>query len=242
MAHSYYTFFNGARSDIRDLGIHREAKDAQGYVGDNVLTRAQHFGYPGRPMTEVITHRADPTGAVSDWIDSVYHRIPLLRRDLLELGYGDAYLGPMTVQVMDMSYRDGGGNKVVLYPAPNQADVPAAFSGNEVPDPAPNAEYPIGYPVTATFPRNATVSITGFYFRDPSGTDLPGYQLPPGNETENSFAFLTKKPLKPSTTYSAELSGTLNGVPFHELWQFTTRAGVTPPQGLQQAARLAPIA
>jgi uncharacterized protein YkwD/Tfp pilus assembly protein PilF len=241
LAHSFYTFFNGARSDIRDLGIHREAKDAQGYIGDNVLTRAQHFGYPTRPMTEIITHRADAGAAVSDWIDSVYHRIPLLRRDLLELGYGDAYLGPLTVQVMDMAYTDSAGGKVVLYPTANQSDVPISFNGNEVPDPAPNAEYPIGYPVTATFPRNATVSISGFHFRDSSGLDLPGYQLPPSNETENSFAFLANSPLKPGTTYTAELSGSVNGAAFRELWRFTTRAAPAQP-GVQQAVRRPMIA
>src|SRR5205807_4928685 len=45
LAHAFYTFFNGALASIRDLGIHKEEASGQGYVGDNVLTRAQHFGY-----------------------------------------------------------------------------------------------------------------------------------------------------------------------------------------------------
>ena len=72
-------------------------------------------------MAEVITHRADPAAAVQDWIDSVYHRIPLLRVDLLELGYGDAYLGPMTVQVMDMAYREQATGRVIL-PGPGSGE------------------------------------------------------------------------------------------------------------------------
>ena len=236
LAHAFYTFFNGALASIRDLGIHKEDASGQGYVGDNVLTRAQHFGYPQRSMAEVITHRADPAAAVSDWIDSVYHRFPLLRADLLELGYGDAYLGPMTVQVMDMSYRETASGLVILYPADNQVNVPAAFNGNEIPDPAPNASYPIGYPVSATFDRNAKVTITGFHLRDPSGTLLPGISLQPSNETENSFAFLANTPLQAGTTYSAELTYTLNGVAGHKLWHFSTAAGPNPTPQSQTAA------
>ena len=237
LAHAFYTFFNGASPSLRDLGIHLEQSSGQGYVGDNVLSRAQHFGYPTRSMAEVITHRLDPAGAVSDWIDSVFHRIPLMRADLLELGYGDAYLGPMTVQVMDLAYRESTSARIIVYPADNQVNVPTAFNGNEIPDPAPNAKYPIGYPVTATFDRNASVTITAFHFFDPSGSDLPGVTLQPSNpDTENSFAFMASTPLLPGATYSMDLSGTLNGVPFRKTWSFTTAPGVSPSPAAQQAA------
>jgi len=236
LAHAFYTFFNGALPSIRDLGIHKEESTGQGYTGDNVLSRAQHFGYPQRSMAEVITHRTEPAGAVTDWIDSVYHRFPLLRADLVELGYGDAYLGPMTVQVMDMSYREKATGRIILYPAANQVSVPVAFSGNEIPDPAPNASYPIGYPVTATFDRNATVTIGAFHLRDPSGTDLPGISLPPSAETENSFAYMANVPLKAGTTYTADLTYTLNGKAGHTVWKFTTVLGASPTPQSQTAA------
>ena len=236
LAHAFYTFFNGALPSIRDLGIHKEESTGQGYTGDNVLSRAQHFGYPQRSMAEVITHRTEPAGAVTDWIDSVYHRFPLLRADLVELGYGDAYLGPMTVQVMDMSYREKATGRLILYPAINQVSVPVAFNGNEIPDPAPNASYPIGYPVTATFDRNATVTIGAFHLRDPSGTDLPGISLPPSAETENSFAYMANVPLKTGTTYTADLTYTLNGKAGHTVWKFTTVLGASPTPQSQTAA------
>jgi Tfp pilus assembly protein PilF/uncharacterized protein YkwD len=236
LAHAFYTFFNGALPSIRDLGIHKEESTGQGYTGDNVLTRAQHFGYPPRSMAEVITHRGDPAGGVADWIDSVYHRFPLLRADLVELGYGDAYLGPLTVQVMDMSYREKTTGRVIVYPAANQTGVPVAFNGNEIPDPAPNASYPIGYPVTATFDRNATVTVGAFHLRDPSGTDLPGISLPPSAETENSFAFMANVPLKAGTTYAADLTYTLNGRAGHTVWKFTTALGASPTPQSQTAS------
>jgi tetratricopeptide (TPR) repeat protein len=235
LSHAFYTLFNGASPNIRDLGIHKEDTSGQGYTGDNVLSRAQHFGYPQHSMAEVITHRSNPAGAVADWIDSVYHRIPILRADLLELGYGDAYLGPQTVQVMDMSYRETATGRVIVYPAANQVNVPVAFNGNEIPDPAPKANYPIGYPITATFDRNARVTIGAFRLHDPSGADLAGVSLQPSSETENSFAFLANAPLQPGTRYTVDLSYTLNGAAGHKTWQFTTAAGAAPSPSTQTA-------
>src|SRR2546430_14383980 len=111
----------------------------------------------------------------------------------------------MTVQVMDMSYRETTTGRVILYPADNQVNVPTAFNGNEIPDPAPNAAYPIGYPVYATFDRNAKATITAFHLRDPAGTDLPAISLPPTGETENSFAFLADTPLHPEINLTVQL-------------------------------------
>lgn len=234
LSHAFYTFFNGASPAIRDLGIHREVHDGLGYSGDNVLTRAEHFGYPAHSMTEDITHRDSPTGAVTDWVDSVFHRIPFLRADLLEAGFGDAGLGPLTVQVLDMAYRDGACNpgRIVVYPAPDQTDVPGAFYGNEIPDPAPNAAYPIGYPITATFDRSASVAIQSWQLLDGAGRPVAGISLLPDNpEMENSFGFLATAPLSAQTRYTMTLRGTINGVPFHQSWRFRT-GGVAATQSV----------
>jgi tetratricopeptide (TPR) repeat protein len=236
LSHAYYTFWNAASPALLDLGIHREATGGLGYTGDNVLTRAQHFGYPAHSMTEDITHRESPSAAVTDWIDSVFHRIPILRADLLEAGYGDASLNlaPLAVQVLDMAYRPAARNPglIVVYPAPDQTDVPAAFFGNEIPDPAPNAAYPIGYPITATFDRSASVSIQTWQLSTSTGQPVAGIHLLPDNpEMENSFGFLANTPLAALTQYTMALSGTINGVPFQKSWRFTT-AGLQAPQTL----------
>jgi uncharacterized protein YkwD len=222
-SHAFYTLFNGASPQLQNLGIHLEVSSGLGYTGQNVLTRAEHFGYNAQAMAEVITHEQDPRSAVDDWINSVFHRIPLLRDDLVELGYGDAYLGPLTVQVMDLSYRERTTGRIIVYPASGQTDVPTAFYGNEIPDPDPKASYPVGYPITATFDREATVSITSWRLLDGAGNSLAGVDLLPSNpEMENSFAFLANSPLKPSTHYSMELQCVVNGVPISRNWSFTT--------------------
>jgi hypothetical protein len=141
----------------------------------------------------------------------------------------------LTVQVMDLSYREATTGRVILYPAPNQVNVPPAFNGNEIPDPAPNATYPIGYPITATFDRNSRVTIGAFHVRGPSGTDLPGITLQPSNETENSLAFMANTPLQPGTTYTCDVTYTLNGFSGHRTWKFTTASAASPSPSAQTA-------
>ena len=90
--------------------------------------------------------------------------------------------------------------------------------------------------MTATFDRNARVTITAFHFRDPSGADLPGVTLQPSSpDTENSFAYLANVPLQPGTTYSCDLSYTLNGIAGHKVWTFTTAAGPSASPSAQTA-------
>jgi hypothetical protein len=47
---------------------------------------------------------------------------------------------------------------------------------------------------------------------------------------------MANTPLQPGTTYTADLSYTLNGVAGHKTWRFTTAAGVSPTPQSQQAA------
>jgi hypothetical protein len=69
---------------------------------------------------------------------------------------------------------------------------------------------------------------------------LPGISLQPGNETENSFAFLANTPLQPGTTYTAELTYMLNGVAGKKVWHFSTAAGPSPTPQSQTASELTP--
>jgi len=178
------------------------------------------------------THRDTAVAGVTEWIDSVFHRIPILRADLTEAGYGDATLGPLAVQVLDMSYRSDVRNpgRIIVYPAADQTDVPPAFNGNEIPDPAPNAAYPIGYPITATFDRSAAITIQSFQLVDATGQPVAGISLTPDNpEMENSFAFLASAPLHAQTQYTMTVAGTINGASFSRTWRFRT-GGTAPSQ------------
>jgi tetratricopeptide (TPR) repeat protein len=224
-AHAYYFLFNHASSGVRGLGIHDEVEGMPGFSGATVRTRARHFGVEDLPSGEVITHRGDPTAAIVDWVNTVYHRFPLLRRDLQALGYGQAAVGALPIEVMDFAFRARAvpGRGMVSYPVAGQVNVPTAFYGNEIPDPVPNAAYPVGYPITLTFDRGARVQIASHHLRDGDGQEVDAHVLLPSDSAmEDSLALLARRPLQPSTTYLVEVTGTLEGAPFEKRWQFTT--------------------
>ena len=45
-------------------------------------------GDTGSPRSEVMAFSGDPVSAIGQWINSVYHRTPLLSPWLQEMGYG----------------------------------------------------------------------------------------------------------------------------------------------------------
>jgi tetratricopeptide (TPR) repeat protein len=224
-AHAYYFLFNHASSGVRGLGIHDEAEGMPGFSGATVRARARHFGVEDLAFGEVITHRSDPVAALVDWVNTVYHRLPILRRDLQALGYGQATVGALPIEVMDFAFRPPAapGRGMLPYPVAGQANVPVAFYGNEIPDPVPNAAYPVGYPITLTFDRGARVQIASHHLLDDAGQEVETYVLLPSDPSmENSLALLARRPLQPSATYRVAVTGTLEGAPFEKQWQFTT--------------------
>jgi tetratricopeptide (TPR) repeat protein len=224
-SHAYYYLFNHASSGVRGLGIHEEVEGMPGFSGVTVGARARHFGVENVPFSEVITHRGAPGAAVVDWLDTVYHRFPLLRRDLQALGYGQAAVGALPIEVMDLAFRAHAapGRGMVPYPVAGQLSVPVAFHGNEIPDPIPNGPYPVGYPITLTFDRGARVQIASHHLRDGDGNEVDTHVLLPSDPSmADSLALLARRPLQPSTTYLVEVTGSLEGAPFEKRWQFTT--------------------
>jgi tetratricopeptide (TPR) repeat protein len=222
-AHSYYWLFNQARPSQKGLGIHTETPGTPGFSGVTVYERGNAFGWHDGPMGEDITHRGAPELAVSDWVDSVYHRFPILRPDLRVIGYADASLAGLPIEDMEFGFSPGAGNpKPVVYPADGQSDVPATFDDNELPDPVPAGGPRVtGYPVTVTFPRYSDVRLLSFTLSGPSGPIAYTFTLPPTDATENSASLLPGAPLQPGARYTAHIDATVDGASYDRTWSFT---------------------
>jgi hypothetical protein len=126
---------------------------------------------------------------------------------------------------MDMGYTNSAGDAraIIPYPAAGQADVPAAFFGNELPDPVPKGgAYPTGYPVTINFNPYAHVVIGSYAISDASGAPVEAYVLQPTPAgTENVLSMLPKSPLKAKGVYHVHVAGTIDGGPFSQDYSFT---------------------
>ena len=223
MSHAFYWLFNNATPAVAGLGIHQETPGLPGFSGTGPGQRAVAWGYSTERTAEDITHRGTPTAGVSDWVNSVFHRFPILRPDLVAIGYGQAEVGSINIQDMEFGYAAPGSATPVRYPADGQSKVPAVFVDNELPDPVPSGDArTTGYPVTVTFAAGDSVSLTSFTLSGPDGAALDGYLLAPSPSTENSASLLPAAPLRPATTYTAHIVATVDGRAYDQTWSFTT--------------------
>lgn len=227
LAHSYYWLFNNARASEKGLGIHQETPDTPGYSGTTVLDRANSFGWHDGPVGEDITHRGDPVAAVGDWVNSVYHRFPIMRADLVVIGFADAAFAGLPIEDMEFGFTyPGPSHAPVLYPASGETNVPATFVDNELPDPVPaGAARVTGYPITVTFGRYSSVHVSSFTLAGPAGRVGLVYLLQPGDDTENSASLLPGVPLDAGATYTAHIVATVDGTTFDKTWSFTVARG-----------------
>ena len=225
-AHSYYFLFNYGQPQLAGLGIHSEDPSLPGYVGSNGLLRARHFGYQGTRGSEVINHVYTPQAALQVWVDSVFHRFPLITPETQAVGYGEAQLGILSVATYELGLGPPGTADPVVYPAPGQRDVAPAFTGNEIPDPVPQGgQYPVGYPVTLEVGSARKLEVGSGRLIGPDGQVVPSYVLNPGEGVDTmEWALLAKQPLKPGATYTAEVIGKLDGQDWSKRWQFTVAA------------------
>jgi tetratricopeptide (TPR) repeat protein len=228
VAHSFYWLFNQARASQKGLGIHGETAGTPGYVGTGVFDRDNAFGWRDGPVGEDITHRGTPEGAVHDWVDSVYHRFPILRPDLRVIGYADASM--LTLPIEDMEFGFSGASPAhaapVRYPADGQAGVPASFFDNELPDPVPaGAARVTGYPITVTFDRRSAVRMSSFSLSTAGGAPVALVAVQgPSDATENSAFLLPTAPLSAGVRYTAHIVAVVDGAAYDSTWSFTVAA------------------
>ncbi|MFN2582849.1 MAG: CAP domain-containing protein [Candidatus Dormibacteria bacterium] len=221
-SHAFYWLFNNLSPSVSGLGIHDETAGMTGYSGQFPWNRAVAYGYPNERIGEDITHRGDPTGAVRDWVNSVYHRFAIVRPDLTVIGYGQAHVGPLDMEDMEFGFAPPGSAAPVRYPGDGQTSVPNSFIDNELPDPVPaGAPRTTGYPVTVTFGQGDAVHLRGFTL-SADGAELQSYMLAPSSETENSASLLPVAPLHRGSVYTAHISATVNGSTYDSTWSFTT--------------------
>ncbi|MEP7104820.1 MAG: CAP domain-containing protein [Chloroflexota bacterium] len=226
-AHAWYTMFNFGQPSQAGLGVHTEDPKQPGFTGATFITRDRAAGYPGNRAAEVINHVYTPSAAVAVWVDSVYHRFPILDRETTAIGYGDASIGVLSVAVMDIGIGAAARAAPVVFPPDGARDVPAAFVGHEIPDPAPSGtQYPVGYPLTLVAGSGSDFKVQTSRLLAPDGKEVPGFVLLPGQQVDaGEWSFLAKEPFKNGATYTAEVIGTLDGQPFSKRWSFTVTGG-----------------
>jgi hypothetical protein len=172
---------------------HVEVDGCAAFYAANWDERERKGGYTGSPDSENMHFVGDGAGAVAGWLDTIYHRYPLL---------------------------NPSASTLVVYPYDGQTGVPLSFSGAESPaPPAPPAGWPSGYPIVVYLRGEvSTISVTD----TTTGAVLPTQIVPKLSWQPNAVFFYTDTPFAPATTYEVEVTGN-NGADFTKTWSFTTR-------------------
>ncbi len=205
-------------------GAHYESSDySEGFTGKDFGDRMKSAGYSGAPGYEVIAFMDNATAAVDGWVETVYHRIPILSPDAIDGGYGAS----PTIDVMDFGRKGWPQmDTFILYPWPNQTDVPRSWGGYESPQPpVPPTGYPSGPVITVIVPSGSPLEIDTHQLLGPKGKAIDHVWHPrnSNNFMDATWAMYSNDPLAGNTSYTVILEGSYQSSPWKREWSFTTR-------------------
>ncbi|MFZ5827894.1 MAG: S-layer homology domain-containing protein [Bacillota bacterium] len=218
-----------------DKDGHGEVPGAPLFLGVTVGDRARYFAYDGGSF-EVINFVDRAEDAVDGWMDTLYHRIPLLHPGMSAMGYGVAGpLGKNVNIIQSGPFGERGG--IIRWPFEGQSDVPPMWDGLESPDPFdlyPQVAKPVGYPITLTFGgRPRSLRLTGWSLTGPDGA-VEVARFDPVNDPrlEDTVSLIPIKPLTSNAAYTVRMQGEVDlgdgARPFDHRWSFQTAAEYRP--------------
>jgi hypothetical protein len=215
--HAEYLVRNMNHPSAKGLGAHQENPKLPGYSPEG-----HRAG-----MASVIYHGPYFLESVDNWMNSFFHRIPLLVPDLRRIGFGCARTKEgLWWAVLDA--RSGkGDNQPSFYPADGQKNVPLAYVRGEQPDPIPESpDKRAGFPITLNFPSGNAVKNVAARL-EAGGRVVPVYVSTPEKSVNpilqrNTVGLIAKIPLQPRTTYTVAVTAQVAGKEWIKTWSFTT--------------------
>jgi hypothetical protein len=224
-SHCDYYAANASSSSCTG-NAHVEVSGCSGFVAANFGNRETMAGYAGQPSYEVMAFTGNPDQAAQTWIDSVWHRIPMLDPWVRDLGYGGTTT-PAKCDTIDFGIGASTPSTITaFYPYSGQTGVPTSFNGTyEGPTPpAPSGGWPSGYPVILYLRGGAVQShqITV----DGMTTALAHVWIDGTNSTNSrdDYILYTNTPLTANTTYHVQIAATQGSKQLSFDWKFTTGA------------------
>lgn len=227
--HADFYVTHAAKYQAAGLSPHSEdASFGEGFTGVSFATRMKNAGFTGPPGAEVMAFSGSPQGAIQGWLETVYHRLPLVDPRTKLMGYGQADNGSARTEVMNTSPRGAKPtDPVVVYPWPGEQGVPRSWSGNEGPQPPPPPTgYPSGPVITARMPTKTT--FTSHQLLDADDEPVPHVFLDANNDPNmaafdaNAIAMYAHDPLPAAARFTVVLTFDADGAEQVLRWQFET--------------------
>ncbi|MDP9151937.1 MAG: CAP domain-containing protein [Myxococcota bacterium] len=206
---------------------HVEVTSCTGFVAAQFYMREAAAGYTAQgASSEVMAFLGDPAGSVQTWIDSVWHRTPVLSPWYRDMGYGGTP-APGACDTIDFGGGAASPNTVTaVYPYAGQGGVPTSFDGSfEGPTPpAPASGWPSGYPVHL-YLRGGTVQSHQITI-DGTSAPIAHTWIDQTNPTNgrDQYILYADRPLMTNTSYHVVIAATRGTMPLTFDWKFTTGA------------------
>lgn len=216
--------------DQSGTSAHIEIDGLPGFTGKTFTQRVGAAGYEGRALAEVVAFKPSSVGAARSWMESLYHRLPLLDPAIDEAGFGELADGPRFANVLEMGQGRAPAEapRFVVWPPRGDRDVPTSWDGAEIPQPpTPPAGYPSGPVLTLHAPGGSLVISGASVAPESSGAPVAAASLTNANDPNlkpGVLSLIPHRPLEPSTTYRVRVEGTVDSAPFAETWTFTTKS------------------
>lgn len=226
-AQAHADYFSAHVSEYQASGLspHRQNVDwTEGFTGVTVGDRlsAAGAGAGGGGAYEVMAFSNTTGGAIDGWMDTLYHRIPLIHPNATQWGYGEV-IGGASCQVGDVLYGPAQ-TTIAKWPASSATGVDLSWNGLESPQPPlPAGEsYPSGPVVTVSFGHSVGALSQAALTVKASGAEVPVMSRDPSDDSwlSSTWSLYALDPLTPNTTYVVSFAG-LGAVP--QTWEFTTR-------------------
>jgi hypothetical protein len=202
---------------------HGEVQGCMGFTGASPGARMQAAGYMGRGSSEVMAFANDPERAVAMWINSVWHRLPILDPWITHLGYG----GAENCDTIDFGRgTPAPEDTVVIWPYDGQTGLPTNFDGShEGPmPPAPSTGWPSSTPITVYAREMAVTEHVLTVDGESAPLDHVWLTSDDSDFLDNAIMMYANAPFEANTTYRVKIAGTYVGGPLSLEWTFTTGA------------------
>jgi hypothetical protein len=227
---NYYRHIAGLNTVTLDESLNEACHEHLEYmIVNNQMTHVEHPDLPeyteaGDEAGQQSILAQDVDGmyqAIEAWMNSLYHRIPLLEPGLKSIGwaYGQGYAVLNVKANFDPSVEQ---KHPIFFPAPQQEQVQCQFNIYEEPNPIPiGYDPPVGNFITIMFDPDVQVEIQEIAFYNEVDQELEfKYDIIP--TMKNVLYLIPRSPLEPATRHQVVLAILINGEPQQFSWEFTT--------------------
>jgi hypothetical protein len=217
--HALYAVKNRGKAAVAGLSVHYEI--------DTLPFATRDGNLAGRSSCIAYVH---PEEAIAQFMNTFYHRMPLIDPGTTEVGIGYYTEDYSTVCCVDMrnawKWNNDTGAHVVIFPEEHGFDTPRDFQ-KEYPNPIPDSISWPGFPVTIQFFRMSGLKNAQAKFTDNKGHTIDCLLSTPDNPLTdfpqwNTVCIIPKNRLEYNTTYTVDFSCIIDGKPFKKKWDFYT--------------------